>query len=89
MRATRKHDGQLPMFDPEGAGAIVLGSGRLMVAHCPDGRVMLWMETARGGAWLELATVEDRRWLIAALQAYDMHSVCPAVLPQVVTTEAG
>lgn len=67
----RKRNSLSVTFDPAQRGARVIRSGALTVTHCPDGRALLWMNTARGGgAWLELLP-RDRAWLLAALADRD------------------
>jgi hypothetical protein len=63
----RKRDAKNATFDPGQRGARVIRSGALTVTHCPDGRALLWLNTKRGGAWLELLP-GDRAWLTTALQ---------------------
>jgi hypothetical protein len=49
-------------------GAQLLAWGRLLVHACPDGRVVLFLETGKkGGAWLELMP-PDVAWLAQVLQ---------------------
>jgi hypothetical protein len=64
----RKRNAEHVTFDPGQRGARVIRAGALTVTRCPDGRVMLWMNTRRGGAWLEILP-RDREWLTAALGA--------------------
>lgn len=62
----RKRNAQAVTFDPAQRGARVIRSGALTVTLCPDGRALLWLTSARGGAWLELLP-SDRAWLAGAL----------------------
>ena len=49
-------------------GAQLLAWGRLLVHACPDGRVVLFLETGKkGGAWLELMP-GDVVWLAQVLE---------------------
>lgn len=49
-------------------GAQLLAWGRLLVHVCPNGRVVLCLETGKkGGAWLELMP-PDVAWLAWVLQ---------------------
>ncbi len=49
-------------------GAQLLAWGRLLVHACPDGRVVLWLDTGKkGGAWMELMPA-DVAWLVKVLK---------------------
>lgn len=55
---------QLPLFAPHTVpdGSQRLSNGCVSVIHTPDGRTLLYVNTSRGGAWLELLPA-DQRWL--------------------------